>query len=200
MSGQIQNSINVGHRHPFWTFSKFYDFITRANFSFLQNAKVESRSPVRDQEGWHARLVHANAYAVAGYPGLCHFEHRLADAVSIANADLVVGKSFNRKIFSELAETEIIALKEMLPVVVRIHLVYEHGTLLPTVTGEIGLCIAVDVQPAHHPSILNGKLPDRCSHSCAVPCDLARKTDIEREQSGHLTNPLRQLILTEGRS
>jgi hypothetical protein len=134
---------------------------------------------VCDNQGWHAGLVHPNAQSIARYAWLRNLEYAVADAVLIANADLVVGKSLNREIFSELAEHEITALKEMLPVVVRFHLVDEYGALLPTMTGEIGLAVAVDIQLAHHPSPCNRKLPDCSSHSPAVPRDFAGKADIQ---------------------
>jgi hypothetical protein len=178
VSWQVQQSIDVGHRDPFWTVGNFYDVITRTNFSFLQHAKIESWSPVCDKQGWHPRLVHADAHAVAGNARLCHFKHRVANAVSIANADFVIGKSFNSEILSELAESKITAPKDALPIMVRIHLVDKYGALLSTMTGEIGLPITIDVHLTHHPSPLNGKLPDRCSHSLAVPCHFARKADI----------------------
>src|SRR5262249_33442409 len=144
MSGQIQESINLGHRDPFWTISNFYDVVARTDFSFLQHAKVKSRSVMCYEQGWHARFIHADADAVAGYARLCHFEHCITDAVSITDADLVISKSFNGEVFSELAETKIIAAEKALPIAVGVHLVNEHGALLSTVTGEIPLPVAVN--------------------------------------------------------
>jgi hypothetical protein len=45
-------------------------------------------------------------------------------------------------------------------------------------TGEIRLRIAIDIQLAYHPSLFDGKFPDPCSHSFAVPRHLGRKADI----------------------
>jgi hypothetical protein len=133
---------------------------------------------VSDEQGGHSRLIHADAQAVTGYAGLCYFEYRIANSVSITNADFVIRKSFNREILSELSEVKIIAPKEMLPVSVRIDLVNGHGALLATVTSEIGLRIAINIELAHHPSPLSRKFPDRRSHRLAVPCNVAGKTDI----------------------
>jgi hypothetical protein len=152
MPGQVKQAINIGHRHSFWTVSDLFDFIARSNFPFPQDAKVESWPSVFDKQGWHAGLIHSNAQPIAGYAWLRNLEYGLADAVAIANVDLVVSKFLNREIFAELSEHEITAPKEMFPVVVRLHLVEKHGELLATMTSEIGLLISINVQLAHQPS------------------------------------------------
>ena len=130
------------------------------------------------EQGWHPRFIHANADAVARYAWLRHFKYRITNAVSIADADLVIRKSLDGEVFSELAESKIIAAQKALPVVIGIHLVDKYGALLPTMTGEIGLRIAIDIELAHHSPSLNWRFPDRGSDSLAVPCHVARKTDI----------------------
>jgi hypothetical protein len=185
MSGQIQESINFRHGDPSWTISNSYDLVARPNFSFLQHAKVEPWPVMCNEQGWHSRFIHANDDAEAGYAGLCHFKDRITNAVPITDTNLVIGKSFNGEILSELAETKSIALKDAFPVSVRIHLVDKYGSLLTTVTGKIRLRVTIDIELADHPPLLYRKLPDRCSHSPAVPGHFARKTDIQREQSGH---------------
>jgi hypothetical protein len=46
------------------------------------------------------------------------------------------------------------------PVMVRIHLVDEYRAVLPSVTGEIGLRIALNIECAHHSSSINWRFPD----------------------------------------
>src|SRR5262249_43500163 len=147
-------------------------------FSFLQHAKVKSRSVMRYEQGWHASFIQADADAVARHARLGYFEHCITNPVSITDADFFIRKSCNGEIFSELSETEIIASQEALPVPVGIHLVDENGALFSTVTSEIGLRVAIDMKLAHHPSPLDRELPDRRSHGLAGPCDVAWKTDI----------------------
>jgi hypothetical protein len=43
---------------------------------------------------------------------------------------------------------------------VRIHLVDEYGAVLPAVTGEIGLRIAIDIESAHHSPSIDWRFPD----------------------------------------
>ena len=103
MSWQIQEGVNLGHTDSLWTVSNFYDVIACTNFSLLQHAKVESWSVMCYEQGCHPRFIHANTDAVARYARLCRFEYRVTNAVAIANADLVISKSLNSKVFSELA-------------------------------------------------------------------------------------------------
>ena len=100
----------------------FYDVIARTNFSFLQHAKVESWSVMFYEQGRHPRLIHADADAVARHAWLGYFKYRITNAVSIANADLVIRKSVNSEVFSELAKSKVVAAQKALPVMVRIQL------------------------------------------------------------------------------
>src|SRR5262249_11186579 len=127
MSRQIEESINFGHCDPFWPISDLYDVGARTDFSFLQHAKVKSRSVMRYEQGWHASFIQADADAVARHARLGYFEHCITNPVSITDADFFIRKSCNGEIFSELSETEIIASQEALPVPVGIHLVDENG-------------------------------------------------------------------------
>jgi hypothetical protein len=160
MSWQIQEGVNVGHTDSTWTVINFYNVIACTNFSLLQHAKVESWSvPCYEKRG-HPRFIHADADAVASHAGLRYLKFSTTDAVAIADADLVIKKSLNGEVFSELAVSEIVAAQEALPVMVRIHLVDEYGAVLPAVTGEIGLRITIDIEFAHHSPSRNRRFPD----------------------------------------
>ena len=178
MSWQIQEGVNVGHADSLWTVSNFYNVIACTNFSLLQHAKVESWPVMRHEKRWHTRLIHADADAVARHAWLRYFKYRTTDAVSITDADLVIRKPLDGEVFPELAESKIVAAQKALPVAVRIHLVDEYGAVLPAVTGEIGLRIAIDIEFAHHSPSINWRLPDRRSNRLAVPRHVARKADI----------------------
>ena len=143
MSWQIQEGVNLGHTDSLWTVSNFYNVIACTNFSLLQHAKVESWSVMCYEQGCHPRFIHANADAVARYAWLRYFKFSITDAVSIADAHLVIRKSLDGEVFSELAESKIVAAQKALPVMVRVHLVDEYGAVLPSVTREIGLRIAL---------------------------------------------------------
>src|SRR5215470_4824177 len=123
MSWQVQQSVDIGNRNPFWTMRNSYDAVALANFSLLEHAEVKPWPPMRDKQGRHTRFIHANADAVTRDPRLRHFEYCIADPILITDADLIVGKSLDCEVFAELAESKIAAAQKALPVMVRIHLV-----------------------------------------------------------------------------
>src|SRR5580698_444158 len=125
MSWQIQEGVNVGHTDSLWTVGKLYNVVARTNFAFLQHAKVESWSVMFYEQGWHARFIHANADAVTSHAWLRHFKFGTTDPVAIADAHFVIRKSLDGKVFSELAESKIVATQKTFPVMIRIHLVDE---------------------------------------------------------------------------
>jgi hypothetical protein len=178
MSWQVQETINVGHRDPFWTIGDFHDVIGRPHFAFLQHAKVESWSVMGYKQGRHTRLIHADAHAVARHARLRYFKYGTTDTVSIADAHLVIRESLDGEVFSELTESKITAAEKALPVMVRVRLVDKYGAVFPSVTGEIGLRITIDIELAHHSPSRNRRFPDCGSDRFAVPCHVAWKTDI----------------------
>jgi hypothetical protein len=156
MPWQIQEGVYLGHGDSLWTVSDFYNFIARPNFSFLQHAKVESWSVMRNEQGCHPRLIHANADAVARHAWLRYFKFSTTDAVSIANADLGIRKSFDSEVFTELTESKIVAAKEVFLVMVIVHLIDEYSAVLPSVTRQVGLRITLNIEFAHHSPSING--------------------------------------------
>jgi hypothetical protein len=100
----------------------------------------------------HTRFIHANADAVARHAWLRYFKCRTTDAVSIADADLVIRKSLDGEVFSELPVDEVITSEKAFPVVLGVHLINKNGALLPAVTGEVGLRITIDIELAHESS------------------------------------------------
>jgi len=179
MSRQIQEGVNLGYADSLWTVSDFHNVVACPNFSFLQHAKVKSWPVLRYKQGCHPRFIHANADAVARYAGLRHLKCRAANAVAIADADIAIRKSLDREVFTELTEDKIFTSKKAFPVIIRIRLINKNGALLPTVTGEVGLRITIDIELAHHPPSRNRTFPDRGTDSFTVPCDVAWKTDIQ---------------------
>ena len=160
MSWQIQESVNLRHTDSLRTVSDFFNIIARTDFSLLQHAKVESWSAMFYEQSCHPRFIHSNADAVARHARLRHFKFSPTDAVSIADAYLIIQKSFDGKVFPELAERKIVAVQEALPVMIRIHLVDEHRAVLASVAFQVGLRIAIDIELAHHSPTIDWGFPD----------------------------------------
>jgi hypothetical protein len=136
-----------------------------------------------DQQRRDLRVVHPDAHAVAGDPRLGHLEQRLPDPVAVADARLVVGQAVDGEVLPELAIGEIITAQLLLPVPVGLDLVHEHRPVLPAVSGQVTLPVAVDVQPPHHPRASGRLLPNRRSYNPAVPGHVLRQAHVHRQQA-----------------
>jgi hypothetical protein len=178
MSRQVQESIHLHDGDSLRASCDFRDLVARTNFSFLYHTKVKSWSVMRYEQGRHSRVVHADADTVARHPRLADFKHCIANAISITDADLVVGEPLDGKVFPKLAEAEVVATKKAFPIAIRVRLVNKYGALLAAVSGEIGLSIAVNIELAHHASPGNRKFPDCRSDNLAVPRHFAWKANI----------------------
>ena len=121
-----------------------------------------------------------DADPVARHARLGDLEQRLADPVAVADADLVVGEALDREVLAELAVGEVVAPELALPVAVGVDLVDEHRAVLAAVRAPVGLVVAVDVDPPHHPRPVDRLLPDRGADGLALPRDLSRAADVER--------------------
>jgi hypothetical protein len=62
---------------------------------------------------------------------------------------------------------------------IRIHLVDKHSALLSTVTGQITLGVAIDVESPNQASSLHRLLPNGRVDSLTAPCDLAGMTYVD---------------------
>ena len=183
MPGQVEQGVNVGHRHGLRPGGHLDDVIPGLDPALAQHPEVESRPVVGDEQRGHPRVVHPDAHPVAGDPGLGHLELRLADPVPVADAHLVIRQAVHREVLPELAVAEVIAAQLLLPVPVGLDLVHEHGAVLPTVPGQVALPIAVDVQPPHQPRALHRPFPYRRVHRPAVPGHVLRQAHVDRQQA-----------------
>ncbi len=64
----------------------------------------------------------------------------------VTNADLIVRQSVHREVLAELSKREVLSPELPFPIAIGIDLVDENGPVLATVTLQICLAIAVDVQ------------------------------------------------------
>ena len=103
---------------------------------------------MRNKQSRHLRIVHSNSEAIAGDAWLSHLKDSTADPVSIPDANLIVGKTFNGEILSKLPVLEFIATKVELPIPVCLDLINHNGALFTAVAFEIGLTIALQIKPS----------------------------------------------------
>src|SRR5262249_11352878 len=158
------------------------DLVSRANFAFLEDAKIEPRPSATGQQCRHPRFVHSNADAIAGHARLRHLEHGAADPKTVANAHRVVGHSFDREVLSELSVDEMDLSERPLQITVRFDLVYETRAMLAAMPGKVALAVSVEIQAAGPAAPPHRILPDRGVYGAALPLDVARQSDINRQQ------------------
>lgn len=181
---EIQQPVDRRHGDLFRTGGDLDDFVARLHLAFFDHPEVEARSASAREQRGHARLVHADADAVAGHARLCDFEDRRTDPVAVADADLVVGEPVDREVLAELAVHEVVAVQLLAPVVVRTQLVHVDRALLAAVTGEVALPVAVEVQAADDARAFDRLLPNAGVHRAALPLDVTRHPDVDRDQCG----------------
>src|SRR5215471_8082893 len=78
MTGKIEQGIGLSDAQALRTIADFHNLVAGCDFAGFQYAEVEAGSVMLDQQGGHARLVHADSNPVAGHPGLRHFEQGAA--------------------------------------------------------------------------------------------------------------------------
>src|SRR3984893_3421489 len=103
----------------------------------------------------------------------------------IANAHFSIRQSLNCKILSELAIGKVVSTELVLPITIRFDLIDKDGPVFAAVTHQIPLAVTIDVEPSHHPSALNGRLPGGGVDGFALPLDVARQAHIYGEQTRH---------------
>ena len=107
-------------------------------------------------------------------------EQCAADLITVADANGIVGQSFDREVLAELSMDEVGPPQLLLPVAIRFDLVDEDGALLAPVPGQVALTVSVEIQPADAAAATHWSLPDRGVHNATLPLDIARKADVHR--------------------
>jgi hypothetical protein len=186
MIGRVEQRVDIGDGHPLGGLSHLHDVVATTHLARLQDAEVEARPSAGREQCRHARLVHPNAEAIAGDARLRYLEQGAADPISIADAHFIIGQSFNGEVLAELPVDEVGPFQLLLPIAVRFDLVDIDRALFPAVSGQVALTIAVDIQSANATAARHGMLPDRGVHRATLPRDVARKSDVYREQSTHV--------------
>src|SRR5215813_6302978 len=148
MIGRIEERVDVRDGHSLLRLPQLQDFVTRADVAFLQDTEVEPRPPAGCQQCRHAGLVHPDADAIAGNARLSDLEHCAADPITVADADGIVGQSFDREVLAELSMDEVSPRQLLLPIAVRFNLVDKDGSLLTPVPGQVALTVSVEAQSA----------------------------------------------------
>src|SRR5580658_11297189 len=110
MARQIKQAVDFRHGDLLWPVGYLHDFISGTDFPFFDDAEVKPRALVGNEQAGHLGLTHANADPVAGNSRLGYLEQCTANAVTVADADLVIGKTLDGQVLAELTVLEVIPL------------------------------------------------------------------------------------------
>jgi hypothetical protein len=64
-------------------------------------------------------------------------------------------------------------------------LIDHDSPVLTAVALEIGLAVAVQIEPSGYDSPRDSPFPDRCANDSSLPRDFLWKADIDRQKFGH---------------
>jgi len=132
MARHIKQRIDLGNGDALRAIGDFYNLVAFTDLAFLDNAKIKAGSMMGDEQRGHLRVAHPNADAITGDPRLADLEQSISDSVTIADADLIVGKAIDCEVFAELAILEVMSAKQRLPISVRFELIHHYGTIYST--------------------------------------------------------------------
>ncbi|GAB3165747.1 hypothetical protein GCM10027258_88980 [Amycolatopsis stemonae] len=193
---QVEERVDVRDAHFVPAAAGADDLVARPDVAFGDDAQVEARPVVRDEQGRHPRLAQAHPDAEARDARLGDLEFGVADAVPVADVHLVVGQAVDGEVLAELAVLEVVAAEEVPPVLVGPALVDEHRAVLAAVPAQVALAVAVDVEPADQPPAVDGVLEDSGVDGPALPGHVLRQSDVERHQARH-GRPLHSAVVRE---
>src|ERR1700722_3282051 len=180
MIGRIKKRVDLCDGHSLVRLSHLHDFVAGADLAFPQDAEVESRSSAGCQQCRHPRLVHPDTNAITGHARLSDLEQCAADLITVADANGIVGQSFDREVLAELSVDEVGPLQLLLPVAIGFDLVDEGGPLLTPVAAQVALTVSVQIQPADPTAAKHRIFPDPGGNGATLPWDGARKADVHR--------------------
>ena len=87
VSREVEERVDLGHRHQLRAGRELDDLVTGLHVAFFQHAEVEAGPAVGDEQRGNARVVQPDPDAVAGDTGLRDLEDGGADPIAVADAD-----------------------------------------------------------------------------------------------------------------
>src|SRR5258708_12722353 len=129
MIGRIEKRVDLCDGHSLVRLSHLHDFVAGAHLAFPEDAEVEPRPSAGCQQCRHPGLVHPNANAIAGNARLSDLEQCIADLITVADANGIVGQTFDREVLAKLSLAEVAPLQFLLPLPIPFDLVAKLASL-----------------------------------------------------------------------
>src|SRR5215472_15393693 len=148
MIGQIEERVDLSDGHALSGLSHLHDFVALTHLTFTENTEIEARTTARCQQCCHPGFVHPDAYAKACDARLSNLKQCGANLISVTDAYIVIGQSFDREVLAKLAVDEVSPFQLLLPIAIRFNLTHEDSSVFPSVPGEVALTVSREIQPA----------------------------------------------------
>ena len=185
MARQIEQPIDFRNADTLRPIGNFRNFVSGADLPFFNHAEVKPRPLMGNEQRGHLRVIHPYADAIASNPGLSHFEECASDPVAISDADLTIGEPIDSEVLAELAILKVLPLQVLLPVAIRVELIHHQGAVLPAVSCEVPLAIAIEIETSRHHLARDRSFKNSGAHHLALPRDIARQPDIHGDELIH---------------
>jgi hypothetical protein len=109
VSREVEQGVGLRDRHLFGAGSDLDDVVPSLDLALLENAEVEARTMVRDEECGDLRVVHPNPHAVARDPRLGDLEDGRADLVPVTDTHLAIRESIDGEVLTELPIDKVVS-------------------------------------------------------------------------------------------
>jgi len=166
------------------------DFVAGTDFPFARDGTIEAVTATDEELLDHVVRAEADAEFVARQARLGHNKFGGANCEPVAEVYRVLLQALGREVLSKYGDWKIAPGQFFFPKGVVLDGVTVDGLVLAAVDGEICLAVAVQVKRTNGYAAFDGIFVDASRYRVAVPEDVARQTDVYRDQS-HLAGPFR---------
>src|SRR5208282_2996415 len=126
------------------------DGVARVYEAFFDDREVDPRAPAGEEPLHDIRAAETDSEFVARDARLGDLHHSLTDSKMVADARVLFAQPFGRQILAEHGPRQFHVREFAAPEFVMLGWVGVNGLVAPTVVFEIGLMIAIEVEPAQN--------------------------------------------------
>src|SRR5579863_694247 len=143
-----KKSVHLGDGNAFGFMAEKFERVPRGDFAFLLHGKIKAAAATVQKEVDHIVALKFCSQLVTRHAGLTNHQHSRSDLKAIADMEIVFHDAAGCEILAERAPEKIEAWQFLSPVLVMLRRISIDGFVGTSVDAEIGLAVAIQVQPA----------------------------------------------------
>jgi hypothetical protein len=148
---------NLGYRHIVIAAICELDRIATGHFAFAKDSKVEAGATASQEPLDHVSSAESHSELVARHAGLGNKELGSTHPEAVADLNLFLEKPFSREVLPERSRRQIHLGELSPPVLIMLERISVHSLLRTAVHGEVGLLVALKVEPVNpNPALYRG--------------------------------------------